>query len=174
MLRSSLNGFTTRGKERDDSVWASPEDGEILRRQIEQNNLIVMGRKTFDAARSHIKLDPSKLRVVLTRNPRKYKNLIQTGVLEFSDEEPVELVKRLGKAGYDRMLLFGGSETAARFFKGSLINELLLTVEPYIFDKGTPIISDQSLEVGLKLLDFQRLNTRGTLHLRYQVIKNGV
>ncbi len=171
MLHSSIDGKITRGKEQDASVWASKEDAGILFEQIADNNLIVMGRKTFEAARNRIKLDPQKLRVVLTRNPKHFQNLTRPGMLEFSNEEPTDLVKRLSTAGYERMLLFGGGQTAARFFKSSLVDELWLTVEPYVFGSGTPIVADEPLDVSLELFDLRRLNPRGTLHLRYEVIK---
>lgn len=172
MLRSSVDGRITRGRERDASLWASKEDAQLLFDQLSSNNLIVMGSGTYDAAKSHIKLTSEKLRVVLTRNPEKYQSEAKPGMLEFSNEEPRDLIERLEKSGYKNMLLFGGARTAGRFLKD--IDEVLFTIEPVIFGRGTPIITGELLNIPLKLVEFRRLNPRGTLFLRYEVIKNAV
>lgn len=172
MMRSSVDGRITRGKERDAFGWGSPEDAQFLAEQIAQNKLIVMGSGTYEAAKSHIQLSPERLRVVLTRTPEKYELETRSGMLEFSSEEPFELIARLEQAGYKNMLLFGGAQTAGRFLE--FINELFLTVEPVLFSQGTPIITGELSNVPLKLIDSRQLNGRGTLLLHYEVIKNAV
>ena len=69
------------------------------------------------------------------------------------------------------MLLAGGSEIATQFFKDSLIDEFWLTMEPIILGSGKPLVSDEVLNIPLKLLSLRKLNTRGTLHGRYKVVK---
>ena len=168
---SSVNGKLTKGDNPDIYSWTSKEDSKIFFSLIEKHNLIVMGSKTYEAARTIIKLRPNKLRMVLTRNRRKYKSDMVKGSLEFTSESPKDLIKRLEKQGYKEMLLVGGTEINSAFLKNSLVDELHLTIEPILFGRGKDLLLEEELEVSLKLLSIKKLNANGTLHLRYRVNK---
>lgn len=167
---SSVNGKLTRGKETNIYKWTSKEDAKIFFSLIEKHNLIVMGSKTYTAARNIIKLKVNKLRIVLTRNPKKYKSDIVKGSLEFSSESPKELVKRLKKQGHKEMLLVGGTEINTAFLKNHLVDELHLTIESLIFGKGKNLLLEEDLEAELKLVSVKKLNKKGTLHLIYSIL----
>ncbi len=171
VMVSSLNGKITKGADPSTYSWTSKEDAELFSQLVEKHNLIVMGRKTYEAIRQNIELKPDKLRIVLTKNPEKYSHDAVPGSLEFSNESPRELVNRLGRKGYKEMLLAGGGEINALFLKSSLVDELYLTIEPVIFGKGQALVADEELEISLQLIGVKRLNKKGTLHLRYKVQK---
>ena len=168
---SSINGKLTKGEETNVYSWTSKEDAKIFFSLIEKHNLIVMGSKTYEAARTIIKLRPNKLRMVLTRNRRKYKSDMVKGSLEFTSESPKDLIKRLEKQGYKEMLLVGGTEINSAFLKNSLVDELHLTIEPLIFGKGKNLVSEVEFEVALELLEVKKLNKKGTLYLIYSISK---
>ena len=69
------------------------------------------------------------------------------------------------------MLLVGGSEVNALFFKNNLIDKLHLTIEPRMFGLGKNIIAEQDYAVQLQLVSVEKLNDAGTLHAIYTVIK---
>lgn len=167
----SINCKLTRGDDPDIYKWTSKEDSKIFLSMIEKYNLIVMGSKTYEAARNIIKLKKDKMRIVLSRHPRKYRDNQVKGQLEFSSESPKQLVRQLEKQGYTKMLLVGGTETNTLFLKNSLVDELHLTIEPLIFGEGKNLVLEEKLDLSLKLLDFKKLNKKGTLHLRYKVDK---
>ncbi|MDO8504149.1 MAG: dihydrofolate reductase family protein [bacterium] len=171
VMAASLNGKITRGRDSNIYSWTSKEDSELFFQLVEKHNLIVMGRKTYEAIRENIELKPGKLRIVLTKNPQKFASNTVPGSLEFSNETPRELLDRLERKGYTEMLLAGGGEVNALFLKSSLVDELHLTIEPVIFGTGKALISDEKLEVSLKLISVKKLNKKGTLHLRYKVQK---
>ena len=168
---SSLNGKITRGDDPNIYSWTSKEDSKLFFSLIEKHNLIVMGSKTYEAARDIIKLRVNKLRIVLTRNPKKYKSDMVKGSLEFSNESPKDLIEKLEAQGYTTMLLVGGKEINTAFLKNFLVDELHLTIEPLIFGKGKNLVSEDELEAKLKLLELKRLNKAGTLYLIYKVNK---
>lgn len=170
---SSVNGKITKASNPNIYFWTSKEDSKLFFSLIEENNLIVMGSKTYDAARSVIKLKKNKLRIVLTRDPKKYLNQTLKGILEFTNENPLKLVKKLEDRGYKKMLLVGGSETNTLFLKSKLVNEIYLTLEPRIFGQGQGLIIEESLEVKLKLVSVKKLNSQGTLLLKYKVLSSG-
>ena len=165
---SSLDGKITRGGDPNIYSWTSKEDTKLFFSSIKKHNLIVMGSKTYEAARGIIKLQKNKLRIVLTRNPKKYAAFTMPQSLEFSSETPQELIYRLETKGYKKMLLVGGSEISTLFFKFSLVDEMHLTIEPYIFGIGKTIVNEE-LYASLKLISFKKLNKQGTLRLKYKV-----
>jgi dihydrofolate reductase len=68
------------------------------------------------------------------------------------------------------MLIVGGSEIAALFLKENLVKELWLTFEPKIFGKGGSIVGDEKFDIDLKLLSVDKLNEKGTLVVKYEVM----
>ena len=104
-------------------------------------------------------------------NPEKYKQFAVAGQLEFSDEKPKELIRRLEKQGYGQMLLVGGGKVATSFFEEELIDELWITIEPRIFGIGEPLVAEKEFDINLQLLNYEKLNESGTLLLKYRVIK---
>ena len=170
---SSVNGKITKGSDPNIYKWTSQEDKGLFFLMIAKNNLIVMGSKTYEAARHVIKLKKDKLRIVLTRNPKNYADEEVKGSLEFSSEAPQALVERLEKNGYKKMLLVGGGEINALFLKSKLVDELHLIIEPFIFSRGRDLVVDSELDISLSLIKMIRLNKKGTLHLKYKVNKRG-
>lgn len=166
---SSANGKLTKGEETNIYSWTSKEDTKIFFSLVEKHNLIVMGSKTYEAAKKIIRLKPDKLRIVLTRTPNKYRNDAVKGSLEFSNESPKDLIKRLKAQGYTKMLLVGGTEVNTAFLKNSFVDELHLTIEPLIFGRGKNLVLEEEFEEELKLLAVKRLNKKGTLRLIYSI-----
>lgn len=163
----SINGKSTKGTE-DPRFWASNEDQKHFRLAISKHNLIVMGKKTYLSAKSIMKLEPGKRRIVLARNPQHFKNEAVEGQLEFTNEHPELLVQRLQQLGYVSLLLVGGSTTNSLFFKHKLVDELWLTLEPKIFGEGKGLV-DGGVDISLKLLSIKKLNKQGTVLLKYHV-----
>ena len=130
-----------------------------------------MGRKTYTSIHDKIKLQPDKLRIVLTKTPAKYSNHAKSGMLEFTNENPTKLLKRLESKGYKNCLLVGGSEITALFLQSSLIDEIYLTIEPKIFGKGRSMLAEDNFEIQLKFISAKKLNSQGTLLLKYKVQK---
>lgn len=170
VMLSSIDGKTTYGNDKNVYSWSSIEDQKHFFSLIKNNNLIVMGRATYDASRPVIKLEKGKLRIVVTHNPKKYFKQSVKDQLEFSDEAPNKLIKRMTSLGYKKMLLVGGAIINSLFLKQNLVNELYLTIEPKIFGKGKDIVEGQLLNKSLRLINIKKINKTGTLLLKYEFI----
>jgi len=168
---ASINGKSTKGEIANVRVWSSKEDQKYFATLIQKSNLIVMGRETYEAARPIIKLTPHKLRIVLTRNPERFKRFEVLGQLEFTNDSPSGLVKRMETQGYETMLLVGGSKISTLFFKENKIDEIWVTLEPYIFGRGKNLVEETNLDLTLKLINVTKLNKKGILLLKYSVVK---
>jgi dihydrofolate reductase len=165
----SLDGKTTKEKKDKIYEWSSREDQKYFFSLLKKQKLVVMGRKTFMAARPVMKLSPKILRVVFTSHPEKYSSLSQAGQLEFTKESPLQLVQRLEKIGYKEMLLVGGSQINTSFLELHLIDEVWITIEPVIFGEGMNLFFPRAFHTKLKLKNIIRMNEQGTLLLKYKI-----
>jgi len=170
IMVTSLDGRSTKGSLSDNHVWTSPEDQEHFQNVLENASLIIMGSKTYEAARDGgIEHKDGRLRVIITRTPEKYESEKIPGKLEFTNENPKELINRLESKGYATGYLVGGANTNTQFFKQNLVTELWQTVEPKILGKGNGIISEEETEISLELIESKKLNDKGTLLLKYKI-----
>lgn len=168
---TSANGKLSRGSDPNIYKWTSKEDQDFFFSQIEKSKLIVMGSGTYEVARRLIKHKKGRLRIVLTRSPKKYSGEQISGQLEFSSESPEGLTGRLSKEGYKQMLLAGGGEINSIFLSEGLVDEIYLTIEPVLFGKGKNFVAEDNFESRLELLSIKKLNKKGTILLKYKVIK---
>ncbi len=166
----SVDGKLTRGDDPDVRHWISDEDAKHFTKLRAAHNLIVMGRGTYEAMRSKLKLAPGTLRVVITHHPKDFATEAVTGQLEFTNLSPAELIQSLQKREYPEMLLVGGGVVHAEFLAAGLVNEIYLTIEPLVFGKGTDFAHGAELNVALELVTIKQLNDRGTLLLHYKII----
>lgn len=173
IIVTSLDGRTTKkdaGPESQHS-WRSEEDREHFTKERDRASLIIMGSKTYEGSSHQMVHQEGKLRIILTRNLEKYKKEEIPGKLEFTNEPVRNLIKRLEEKGYQEALFVGGAHAATDFFKEGLITELWQTLEPKILGLGNGIVGEEILDVSLKLLSSERLNDKGTLLLKYSVVK---
>ena len=167
----TINGKITKGDNPNIYSWTSQEDRRFFFDLLTKYKVKIMGSRTYDAVKSKIKLQKGHLRIILTRNPEKYKSDIIPDKLEFSDESPVALLRKLKNKGIKQVLLLGGGKINSSFLKEKLVQELYLTIEPKIFGKGKPIFDKEIFSTNLELTSIRKLNKRGTLLLKYRFSK---
>lgn len=171
IMVASLDGKTTEGHKPGAGSWASPEDQAFFCAQMSAHDRIVMGSATYEAARSAIKPESDRIRVVMTRTPQKFAKEQRPG-LKFSADSPQEIIEQTKGDGCRSLLLVGGAKTNAHFFSAGLIDEVLVTIEPLLFGTGTPFVTTLERTVKLKLIDHMQINRQGTLLVHYLVQKS--
>lgn len=165
----SLDGKTTQWEKPHLHDWTSKEDQKHFSLLLDQHTVIIMGRKTYDSAASQMNHIPSRLRVVMTHSPKKYESFAKPGMLEFTNESPLEIYNRLKNCGKKNILLLGGEQINTLFFRAKLIDEIWITIEPKLFGKGNSLITNAQFDIQLKLKSSKKLNKNGTLLLKYRV-----
>jgi dihydrofolate reductase len=165
---STLDGKVTKWGNPKVSLWSSENDQEYFRKIWNDSKLIIAGSTTYNAER--IKPSLNRLLVIMTHEPSGYKESEVTGQIEFSDESPAKLISRFEESGYKQMLVVGGPHIATSFLREHLIDELWLTIEPLIFGRGGNFVTDEMLDIRLKLISCVRVNEQGTLITKYAVI----
>lgn len=167
---TSLDGKTTKWNLPNVHDLSSKEDQEYFFNTLNKSKLLIMGRRTFEVAKPDIYEGPKKLRVVITNNPKKYLALEVPDRLMFTNKNPKEIIRLFEKQGFKQALLLGGSEINALFLKAKLVDEIWLTIEPRIFGSGKVLAEGDNLDIKLKLLSFEKMNSQGTLLLKYIVV----
>lgn len=166
---TTLDGKITKWGLPDVRIWTSGEDQKYFSGLWKTNRLIVMGSKTFNV--NPVKVSSGQHIVVMTRFPEQYKNQEIPGSLEFVSQSPASLAERFAKEGYMQMMVAGGAHVATSFLKEQLIDEIWLTIEPKIFGTGGNFVIEESLDMDLQLLSYEKVNEQGTLITKYAVIK---
>lgn len=165
----SIDGKTTKWGNPNIYKWTSKEDHDNFFSHVESYNFVIMGSKTYNAAKSVIRLASNRMTLVMTKNPSKYSKDAIPGQLEFTSQTPEEIVQRFGKK-YSDLLLTGGAEINKLFFEAKLVTKIILTIEPVLFGEGTNLVDLFPFDVHLLLDSVKKLNTKGTLLLQYSVL----
>ena len=167
---STIDGKITRWGDPMIRSWSSKDDQKYFDAIWKDNRVIIMGSGTYNP--DPLKADPKHLYLVLTHQPSRYESLNVPGLLEFTNETPGQVLDRF-KNDEKIVLVVGGSHIATSFLREQLIDELWLTIEPKIFGTGANFVTDEKLDIDLKLLSSEQINEQGTLITKYRVIKNG-
>jgi len=164
----SVDARITQGDHTRPTLWRSSEDSVVLKGLIAHNQVLVMGRNTYETVRPR----PSEnhLQVVLTSDPQRFASLHEPGGLEFVSLSPAALIANLKLRGYEKVLLLGGSSNLP-FLEAGLVDQIYLTVEPSLFGRGQPLTDTMTTVVPLQLVSCKQLNQEGTLLLHYAVVK---
>jgi len=166
----SLDGRITRHDEAG-VAFASQADQDWFFAEMKDFSASVFGRRTYEVIAPNLKasMAPSRLRLVMTRNPDQYAAATVPGQLEFTDATPSGILSRLREAGHERVALLGGREVYDQFIQDQCVDELWLTLEPRLFGTGNPLLSaktDQQLE----FIDSTPLS-KDVLLLKYRLLR---
>lgn len=152
----SPNGFIAR--EDGDEDWLPSEGWDEFLVLAKTLDNIVMGRETYEQVTSRYKdynFDSVECthKVIITRNKKFVAPPNYTVV-----HSPEEAISYIEGKGIDKLFLIGGGKLNSQFFKRNLINELQLTINPYIIGKGRSFISSENFDAPLKLVECNKLS----------------
>jgi dihydrofolate reductase len=162
----SPNGFIAR--ENGDEDWLPSAGWDDFVAEAKEYNNIVMGRETYEQVTEkyedenfdNVQVDH---KVIVTNN--KDFQAPESYTIVHSPEEAIEYLE---KVGVSALFLIGGGVLNAAFAKRNLVNQIQLTITPYIIGKGRPFLAFDNIEFGLTLLGVKQL-TLGRVRLVYKV-----
>lgn len=163
----SLDGFVKKNTPVHTRDWISDEDKKFFADLVAKSDVVVIGRKTYRNMRPA--RDPTKHYVVYTHAPEQFAGEQRADHVEFTNEDPRELLKSFEAKAYKNILVAGGGAIISMFLKANLADELFITVEPVIHGAGLAFTGIEELGTKLTLQNIERLNTRGTVLLHYKV-----
>lgn len=142
--------------------WTSQEDWEFFQASLAQMDAVVVGRNTYKAARERL---IKRNTFVLTS---QIKSSIQKGSVVFVNPKKVKLKDLL--KNYKKVAVVGGNEVYRFMLEEGLLDEIYLTLEPYIFGRGKEMFIHCKKNTSLKLVSSTVLNEKGSLLLHYLVL----
>ncbi len=156
-IATSLDGYIADKDGRIDWLHSIPNPENIdmgYKEFIAQIDALVMGRTTFETVCAFDMDWPYKKPVFvlsnsLTKIPEKYecKAVLVKGTLK-------EILNKVHHKGYHRLYIDGG-RTIQSFLKEDLIDEMTITIIPYLLGEGIPLFSNLSSR-----LDFECVDTK--------------
>jgi dihydrofolate reductase len=144
--------------------WTGKADKRLYVDITKKAGVMIMGSTTFDTIGRVL---PDRKTIVMTRNPNRQSDRDD---LVFTQASPERIIADLEAQGYQAAVVVGGSKINQLFAEKGLIDELILTVSPYIFGSGLSIFAG-TLDLKLALKKFWLLD-ENTLCLRYGVLQD--
>ena len=139
--------------------WTSKEDWKYFQTALAKASAVVVGSRTYRAAKDHI---DKRVACVFTSKVTKPKI---TGSVTFLNPKRTDIGSLCEK--HKTVAIVGGSEVYQTMLDYGLFDELHLTIEPVVLGGGTPLFSGGELHTDFKLISVKKLNSRGTIVLRY-------
>jgi len=164
----SPNGFIAR--ENGDEDWLPHEDWDDFVAEARLHNNIVMGRETYQQVTEKYEHDnfddvPVDHKLIVTRS-----TTFQAPTGYVVVHSPKEATHYLETAGVQTPFLIGGGVLNAAFAKENLLDQIQLTVTPYIIGKGRPLLAFDDFEIGMTLLEVTQ-QSLGRVRMTYKVNK---
>ena len=156
----SADGLIAQGKDQTSLDWTSKEDTRFFIEKTKEAGVLVMGRTTFETIGKPLK---GRRTIVMTR---KDLTSDMDGV-EYTKQSPEEVIEMLSHDGCDQVVIAGGAQVYSAFLRAGLVTDVYLTIEPYLFGDGVPLV-DHLERVDMRLLDVVQLNDKAVL-LHYQI-----
>lgn len=163
----SADGFIARSANDRSFDWTSSEDKQFYVETIKRTRAVIMGATTFKTFTKY----PRGLRyVVYSSTPESFINpkpdVIQATA---TNQAPAEVLTQLAAEGFTEVAICGGSSIYTLFLQAGLVDHLYLTVEPVLFGRGVPLLS-QAQDLKLSLVQVKNLSDQ-TVLLEYQLSK---
>jgi len=131
--------------------WTGSADKKLFKQITQDAGVIIMGSATYMTIGKPL---PNRRNIVLTRRTDRVSSYDN---LEYTNKQPIEIIKKLKSEGFGGAILIGGAQINTLFANAGLIDEMILTYCPIIFGSGLSLFSEP-LAMNLELLATQQLD----------------
>ena len=161
-IASSIDGRISKSSQ-SNVGWTSKEDWNFFQKSLVKMDAVIVGRNTY-------KITADRLRrrntIVLTSKINRAK--IKDKVIFFNPEKS-NLKKFLSSKGYKKVAILGGPKVYNFCLANKMLDELFVTIEPYIFTNGIPMFSSNTFKkYKFSFQSIKKLNKKGTILLHYK------
>jgi len=145
--------------------WTSKEDWNFFQKSLKKFDAVVVGHNTYNVSKHRLK---KRHTIVLTSKATKLKSF---GSVIFFNPEKSNLKNFLKSKNYKKVAILGGGKVYDFCLRNKMLDELFVTIEPYVFTAGVPMFSGAKFKKYKFILQaVKKLNKNGTILLHY---KNG-
>jgi len=152
----SPNGLLAREDGNED--WLPSEGWQEFLADAKRFNNFVMGRETYERVQElypdyNFDNVETGYKIIVTRNqdfqpPKGY----------IVVHSPQEALRFLEEKRIENALLVGGGKLNSQFLAQKLVNEIWITITPYIIGKGRPFIAPDDFDIRLDLFEHKELS----------------
>ncbi len=159
----SLNGMIA---DQEGKFLSSAEDQAFLQEKIEESDVLIMGRRTYEM---HV-TEAKKPMIILTQQIDGIQLDRDAQVpVHFFHEEKQDLTELLDLMQYRKVTVLGGAEIYHWAVKNRILTDLYLTIEPQIIAPGKNLIEGDLLPANdWKVVDVKKLNKTGAQIVHYR------
>lgn len=137
LVTATIDGKIALSQE-DQIIWHSKKDIELFVEDTKKSGAVVMGSTTYKQIRARGRNLPGRFKVVMTSSPDKYYHEFgKSNETIFTDMSPKELIEMLKERNYSDICIIGGGRIYTSFLNDKLIDEIRITIAPFIFGKDT-------------------------------------
>lgn len=144
--------------------WTSKEDWNFFQKSLNKFDAVIVGHNTYKLAEARLK---KRNTTVLTSKADKINSF---GSVVFFNPEKNNLKKFLRAKNYKKVAVLGGSRVYDFCLRNKMLDELFVTIEPYVFTAGIPMFAgDNFKKYNFILESVKKLNKRGAILLKYRI-----
>ncbi len=146
--------------------WTSKEDWNFLQKSLRSFDMVIVGHNTYKVAETHLK---KRNCVVLTSKVNKMKTVGSVVFFNPKRNQQENLKKFLQNKNYKKVAILGGPKVYNFCLENKMLDELFVTIEPYVFTDGIPMFSSNLFKkYKFSLQSVKKLNKKGTILLQYK------
>lgn len=143
--------------------WTSIEDWHFLQKSLSKFDAVIVGHNTYKLAQARLK---KRNTIVLTSKAEKI-NLF--GLVIFFNPKKNNLKKFLQAKNYKKIAVLGGPRVYDFCLRNKMLDELFVTIEPYVFTTGVSMFAGNEFKKHKFILQsMKKFNTKGTILLHYK------
>ena len=156
----TANGYIA--KENNETPW-SDEEWESFSEKVKKIKNLVVGRKTFEIMEQGEEFQKigNPFTVIVSNQKENNSNFVNS---------PEQAIKLLKERGFFEILVAGGSTLNSSFLQKTLVDEIYLDIEPFLFGKGIKLFTENDFETKLELLKTKQLS-KNVIQLHYKILK---
>lgn len=156
----SIDGFIASSENQNSMDWTSKEDKKLFVKMTKESGVMVTGRKTFE---TYGKPLPGRRNIVLSRTMPAIEGI------EIWSSSSSSIINRLKEEGCGSVAICGGAHVYSEFLNSGLVTKLEITIEPVILGEGVRLFKNEMPSREFCLKKIEQLNSKGTLHLSYEL-----
>lgn len=162
-VAASIDGRIAKN-ESSGAGWTSGEDWNFFQKSLNKADAVIAGRNTYNVAKNRLKLRNT---IALTSKVNSLKIKDRT---VFLNPQKFNLKKFLQNENYKRVAIVGGAKVYDFCLRNKMLDELFVTIEPYVFTSGVPMFAgDNFKKYNFILESVKKLNKRGAILLKYRI-----
>jgi dihydrofolate reductase len=171
---NSLDNYFARKDNSVDWLMWSPEAGEIMKETWPRFDVMLMGRKTWDASVANFseeelekarKMHAGMTTYVFSRT--KPAGAIVDGI-EMVNTDVADVVRDLKLREGKDIMLMGGGDLAKTLFEAGLVDEIGFNIHPVLLGSGIPLFQEMSRQIDLELIEARPFKN-GCVYVYYRV-----